>query len=199
MADVPIPESARNAYNLLMTTRQPRLHRHVYFGVPIKLIAIFLTFFDLLVNVFPVIFAPQRFQLIFFAVAFASRVGALYTVFQPKIKHLNVYRSILIISALVSFSCSIVHLLLALLSPRNGCHKLDVEHAFAVTGVYTPIQMVIFMAISAYISCIEEEEANKQPPPYSTATEPATETPTPQHNQQSQTTVDEEAILISDS
>lgn len=42
------------------------------------------------------------------------------------------------------------------------------KHLFAVCGVFTPIEILVFIAISAYTSYISEQEEsaqNSQPPP----------------------------------
>jgi hypothetical protein len=68
------------------------------------------------------------------------------------------------------------HLILTLLEPRNGCHKLLLKHSFAFCGVLTPIEIMVFIAISSYVSFVSEQEEagrNLGPPSAPPTNEPA--------------------------
>jgi hypothetical protein len=67
----------------------------------------------------------------------------------------------------ISFGINVLFVALSLIDPTNGCHKLYIKHTFASAGIITPLEIVVFIAISAYANYIADERAAKmqQEPP----------------------------------
>ncbi|CAD5230077.1 unnamed protein product [Bursaphelenchus okinawaensis] len=155
-------DEARTVFNVLMTTGQERIRRHYYFGLPIKSLAIFMTFVDLVVAVFPAMLVATNFRIILFALTFGIRVGALYSVLVPKVQHLNMYRGALLITVGITFAFNCMHVVTNFTS--TNCQKIYIRNLFAVCGVICPIEVLVFTTISAYINFVIEEGSTPNEP-----------------------------------
>ncbi|CAD5234096.1 unnamed protein product [Bursaphelenchus xylophilus] len=129
--------------------------QNYYFGIHIKSLAIFMTFMDLLINVFPAMLVNINFRIILFAITLGMRIPALYTVLVPKVKYLNGYKALLLITVALTFATNCAQIIVNFTS--TNCQKIPLRNFFAVSSVICPLELVVFMTISQYINFVADQ------------------------------------------